>query len=120
MTSIIISILIIGVICFIAGFKLGYSKNKKDISSAIDSWKANYYYSNKDMPGSFTYQSDNSIAWETNSTFKDDNYQYDCCENPKESIERKMKKALELEDYEKAAKYRDLLKSLNKSNSDID
>lgn len=125
---IIISILIIGVICFVAGFKIGYSKKRKKISSAIDSWKANYFYRNNfSRPGTFIYH-ENDISWETNNTFNENTYDFRsnidfseltrCDKGSIDIIKEKMKKALELEDYEKAAEYRDLLKSLDKSSND--
>jgi len=127
-TVIIISILSIGAVSFWAGFKIGYSKKRKTISSAIDSWKANYLYSNNfSRPGTFIYH-ENDISWETDNTFNKNTYDFRsnidfseltwCNGGSIDIIKEKMKKALEIEDYEKAAEYRDLLKSLNKSSND--
>lgn len=126
-TVIIISILLIGAVSFWAGFKIGYSKNRKIISSAIDSWKANYLYKNNfTQPGTFIYH-ENDISWETDTTFNKNTYDFRsnidfselnwCNKGSIDIIKEKMKKALEIEDYEKAAEYRDLLKSLDKSDT---
>lgn len=127
-TLIIISILLIGTLLFIAGYNLGYFRSRKKASSAIKSWKANYLYkNNSDYSESFGYH-ENNISWETDNTFNENTYDfyynidftklnwYDRKSN--NTIKEKIKEALDVEDYEKAAEYRDLLKSLDKSSTD--
>jgi len=115
--SIIISILLIGVVCFWAGHKIGLNAQSKAVKSVLDSWKANYTFTSINHKDNLSNHIMNSEydEWDSTSTFSKDNYFYSICKDSRKTIEDKMNKALELEDYEKAAKYRDILKNIKKS-----
>lgn len=114
MITLIITVIIINIISYIIGYKMGINNVSKKQSN-------NYYYrsvsdftTNKKIE--FFYNTTGDIPkWDSNINLKNINVISD--KNKKNILIDKINKAIDIEDYEAAAKYRDIFNDLENKNS---